>query len=95
MPAALHTEPYVVKTWRRGTAPRAAVTYYAAKWVTGRLLARVLRQVFRRNFFPLGFSWAELRGAWSAPLAFLQTYRHDRRVRRRAGRSQNSDAPTS
>ena len=77
---------YLIKIWRRRTAPRAAVAYYAARWVTDWLLARIVRRLLRRDSFPLDISWAEFRGALRAPFAYLETYRSDNRVRNKADR---------
>jgi glycosyltransferase involved in cell wall biosynthesis len=74
---------YLLKTWRTGSVERRTVLHFGLRWLLGWVVARVVRALLRRERFPLGLCWAELRGALDAPAAYRATYQHDRRVRRR------------
>lgn len=70
---------YLIKTCRAGQT-RGAIRY-AAVWMSGWVLRRVIRSLVGRERFPRDLIWAELRGALGAPRAYFATLRSDRRIR--------------
>ncbi len=70
---------YLIKTWRSGRIPGAAK--FAARWMSGRVVRRLVRSFIGREDFPRDLLWAEFRGALHAPRAYLATVRNDRRIR--------------
>jgi GT2 family glycosyltransferase len=72
---------YLIKSWRSGDISRFRIGLYIVfrwmPWLVGRLGLGLVR----RHRLPVRLLWAELWGALHAPLAYLATIRHDRRVR--------------
>ena len=73
---------YLIKIWRTHSVPRREAAGYAARWVMGWLVARLVRSATGQLSFPVALTWAEVWGALHAPWAYVATYRHDRRMRR-------------
>jgi glycosyltransferase involved in cell wall biosynthesis len=71
---------YLIKTWRASQSH--GVMRYAARWMSGWVLRRVVRSLLGREKFPRDLIWAEFRGALAAPRAYFATLKSDRRVRR-------------
>jgi GT2 family glycosyltransferase len=74
---------YLIKTWMTGRSPGAVK--FAPRWLFGWVVRGLLRGITGREDFPLALRWAEFRGALSAPLAYLATVKHDRRIREEYG----------
>jgi glycosyltransferase involved in cell wall biosynthesis len=70
---------YLIKTWRAGRTPGAAK--YAARWMSGWVMRRLLWSILGLEDFPLDLLWAEFRGALHAPWAYLATMKNDKRIR--------------
>ena len=66
---------YLIKRWVKREIPRGETLRYALHWFAGWVCARFVRGLRRRPFFPRTLLWAELRGAISAPWAYIATYR--------------------
>jgi glycosyltransferase involved in cell wall biosynthesis len=71
---------YLIKTWRASQS--RGVMRYAARWMSGWVLRRVIQSLLGREKFPRDLIWAEFRGALDAPRAYFATVKNDRRVRR-------------
>jgi glycosyltransferase involved in cell wall biosynthesis len=78
---------YLMTCAARGTVRRAAVARYAIfvwmRWLGG----RVVRRLVRREVLSLPLQLEEIRGAVSAPLAYLATRRRDAAIRAGRGAS--------
>jgi glycosyltransferase involved in cell wall biosynthesis len=73
---------YLIKVWSMHSVPRREVAGFAARWVMGGLVARLIRSATGQLSFPVALTWAEVWGALHAPWAYVATYRHDRQMRR-------------
>lgn len=72
---------YLIKRAReRGAVRRAVLAHAACAWMPW-LVARVVRAALGVHALPLALTWAELRGALAAPVAFRRTYARDRQLR--------------
>jgi glycosyltransferase involved in cell wall biosynthesis len=67
---------YLIKRWVKGNIRRRETLVYALYWLLGWVCARFLRGLWHRPFFPRTLLWAELKGAISAPWAYVATYRN-------------------
>lgn len=72
---------YLRKIWRDQTAPRRATAEYAARWLVGWVLRRLVDRLRGREGLPLSVLWAEAWGACHALAAFRETYRRDAALR--------------
>lgn len=73
---------YLIKVGLRGSVPRLEWAGFLKGWIFNWLLGRMARRVMGRSPFPLRLLLAEIRGAMSAPWAYIATYRYGRRLRR-------------
>jgi glycosyltransferase involved in cell wall biosynthesis len=71
---------YLIKRWRE--RKRSGAAKYAARWMSGWVMRRLLRSVVEPEDFPRDLVWAEFLGALHAPWAYLATVTNDRRIRR-------------
>ena len=70
---------YLIKTCVAGR--KAGAAKYAARWMSGWVIRRLVRGIVGRADFPFDLLWAEFRGALAAPPAYLATKKYDRRIR--------------
>ena len=74
---------FLIKRWRERRIPRREIAAFVLRIWLPWLLGRLGLALLGRHRLPARLVWAELWGAMHAPWAYLATYRHDRRLRRR------------
>lgn len=82
---------YLLKVWSQQSVPRPVVARYAAAWLKGWVLARVVRSLIGKLDVPRSLAIAELRGALDAARAFRATYDQDWAIRQKYGDEWNED----
>ncbi len=69
---------YLIKRLVECSIRRRETLGYASYWFLGWVCARFLRGLWHRRFFPRTLLWAELKGAISAPWAYVAAYHIER-----------------
>ena len=72
---------YLLTILQRGVIPRRTTAWYSLRIWLSWLVGRIVKRFARRELLPLPFLLAELWGATHSPLAFLATFREDRKRR--------------